>query len=232
MSEPFFSIVVPAYNEERLIGKTLEHLTSLAYPKDRYEIIVVENGSTDATFAAAQQYESEYCHVYQSEKGVSKARNFGIRKCSENMEWAILLDADTFLKENFLREVAAYLEKHPEAGYGTTEVFLDDETRAGRFWSWYINVTDKLIRIMHRAHIVRKDLLAKVTYDEGLVAGEDLRFSRDLAKYGTYFFIPTDQAITSARRFKQKGYFKMIFINMQLGLPRSIIKHIDWETIR
>jgi len=86
--------------------------------------------------------------------------------------------------------------------------------------------------MLHRIHIVRRDLVEKVQYDEELVSGEDLKYARELAKYGNYFFMPTDQVITSARRFKQKGYLKMFFINMQSGLPKKILKKRDWEVIR
>lgn len=232
MQHRFFSIIVPAYNEEKIIKKTLEHLTTIDYPKNRYEIIVVENGSTDDTFAISKKYESGNCHVFQSAKGVSRARNFGISQCSPQMEWGILLDADTFLKPNILNEINAFLETHPNVGFGTTDVLLDDETLRGRFWSHYINVTDKLIRIMHRIHIVRRDLLHTVAYDEELVSGEDLKYSQDLARHGQYFFMPSDQVITSARRFLKKGYFAMFFINMKSALPKWLLRHADWETIR
>lgn len=232
MHQRFFSIVVPCYNEERIIAKTLGCLVALDYPEDRHEIIVVENGSTDATLAEAKKFESRNCRVYQSPKGVSRARNFGVSKCSDKMEWGILLDADTLLKKNILNEINAYLDAHPRVDYGTTAVLLDDYTRTGRFWSWYINVTDRFIKIMHRAHIVRRELLYKVRYDEELVSGEDFRYSRDLSKHGKYFFMNTNQVITSARRFLQKGYIKMFFINMKSALPKWILKHNDWETIR
>ncbi|HEY4501427.1 MAG TPA: glycosyltransferase family A protein [Candidatus Paceibacterota bacterium] len=232
MHHRFFSIVVPVYNEELLIRKALDCLVSMNYPKDRYEIIIVENGSTDATFSMVKKYESENVRVYQSAKGVSRARNFGISKCSDKMEWCIMLDADTFLKKNILNELNAYLDAHSRVDYGTTAVLLDDYTRTGRFWSWYINRTDRFIKMMHRVHIVRRELIYKVKYDEKLVSGEDLKYSRDLSKHGTYFFINTDQVITSARRFLQKGYIKMFFINMQAGLPKWLLKHADWETIR
>jgi len=45
----FFSIVIPAYNEENYIGKTLSALKELDYPPDRVEVIIVDNGSTDQT---------------------------------------------------------------------------------------------------------------------------------------------------------------------------------------
>jgi glycosyltransferase involved in cell wall biosynthesis len=232
MRQRFFSIVVPVHNEASVIEQTLDQLCAIDYPKNQYEIIVVENGSTDNTLKLAQKYESENCFVCVSEKGVSRARNFGITKCSSEMEWAIFLDADTFLGKNILNEINAYLETHQKADFGTTEVWLDDYTSTGRFWSRYLNLTDKLVRIMHRIHIVRRDLLDKVKYDEELVSGEDMKYSRQLSKYGKYFFMPTKQVITSARRFKQKGYIKMFFINMQSGLPKKILKNRGWEVIR
>jgi glycosyltransferase involved in cell wall biosynthesis len=232
MRQRFFSIVVPVHNEAGIIEQSLDCLTAIDYPKDRYEIIVVENGSTDATYELAKKYESENCRVCESAKGVSRARNFGITQCSPMMEWAIFLDADTFLGEEILTEINAYLEAHPKAAFGTTEVWLDDYTRTGRFWSRYLNLTDRLVRIMHRIHIVRRDLVEKLKYDEELVSGEDMKYSRQLAKYGPYFFMPTKQVITSARRFKQKGYLKMFFINMQSGLPKKILKNRGWEVIR
>lgn len=232
MHQRFFSIIVPVHNEASVIEKTLDQLCAIDYPKEKYEIIVVENGSTDATFDLAKKYESSLCHVYESEKGVSRARNFGITMTFPQMEWAIFLDADTFLGKNILNETNAYLEAHREADFGTTEVWLDDDTRTGRFWSRYLNLTDRLVRIMHRIHIVRRDLVEKIQYDEDLVSGEDMKYSRQLAKLGTYFFMPTKQVITSARRFKQKGYLKMFFINMQSGLPKKILKKRGWEVIR
>jgi cellulose synthase/poly-beta-1,6-N-acetylglucosamine synthase-like glycosyltransferase len=47
---PSYSIIVPAKNEEKTIGRLLESLTHLCYPQDKLEIIVVEDGSTDRTY--------------------------------------------------------------------------------------------------------------------------------------------------------------------------------------
>lgn len=232
MRHRFFSFIVPAYNEEKVIEDTLGHLVAIEYPQNRYEIIVVENGSTDRTFEVAQTYASEHCHVYQSAKGVSHARNVGLAKRSPEAEWTIAMDADTFVRKNFLNELNTYLDAHPEVSFGTTEITFDDYSRTGRFWSWYTNVTDRALKMLHRLHIVRVDLLSRVTYDERLVSGEDLHYSRDLAKIGKYFFMPTTQVISSARRYVQKGYIKMFFLNMRSGLPRFILKHTDWEVVR
>jgi len=45
--QPFVSIIVPSYNEEKVIGKRIKNLFELNYPKDKYEIIVVDSKSTD-----------------------------------------------------------------------------------------------------------------------------------------------------------------------------------------
>jgi len=47
--QPFVSIIVPTYNEDKVIEKGIRNLFDLDYPKDRYEIIVVDSGSTDST---------------------------------------------------------------------------------------------------------------------------------------------------------------------------------------
>lgn len=234
----FFSFIVPAHNEELIIDKTLSCLQNLDYPKDRYEIVVVENGSTDTTYTKAQHYESATTKVYNHlPKGVSRARNFGLTKCSPELNWGIFMDCDVFLKEGFLLELNAYLEAHPKVGYGTTTVNFDSEKPAARFLSLVNNFFYKLFKVLFTIHIVRRDLLPKVSYDENLVSGEDIEYGRALKKYGEYFFMKTNSVAASARRYEKKGYFTMFFVNLYHGitvyiLPKDILKKIDWEVIR
>ena len=54
--QPFVSILVPTYNEETVITKRLENLLNLNYPKDKYEIIVIDSGSLDRTVNIAQRF--------------------------------------------------------------------------------------------------------------------------------------------------------------------------------
>ena len=232
MHQRFFSIVVPAHNEEKLIRETLSHLAVLQYSKDRYEVIVVENGSTDKTFEIAKRFESPNCRVMACEKGVSRARNFGVTLCSSAMDWCLYLDADTLLEPSFLEELNVYLDEHKGVVWGTATIRPNEDTRASRFWYWYTNVTDKMLKVMQRVHIVRADLARSEQYDETLSVGEDLHYGRALGKRGTYFFMPTHSVISSTRRFKKKGYIRMFFINMRAGLPKWLLKHLDWEVVR
>jgi len=234
----FFSFVIPAHNEELLIDRTLSCLENLDYPKDRYEVIVVENGSIDATYALAERHASDTFKIFSSqEKGVSKARNLGKTKVSPEIDWCIFMDADVFLKEGFLKELNDFIEKCPRACYGTTTVLLDDDSPAAKFWSAFNNFFYGFFEVLFTIHIVRKDLLPKVSYDENLISGEDIQYGRALSKYGNYFFMTTKTVAASARRFKKKGYVAMFFINLYHGLicyilPENLLKKVNWEVIR
>ena len=80
--KPFISILVPSYNEENVIGPRIENLDSLDYPKDRYEIIIVESQSEDNTFEVASQLSKKYDNVEvireTKRMGKASAINFGI----------------------------------------------------------------------------------------------------------------------------------------------------------
>jgi len=233
-----FSIIIPAHNEELIIEKTLRNLRALEYPQERYEVIIAENGSSDATYEKAKCHESNNTRVYHTEKkGVSHARNLGLTKCSSHFEWCIFMDADVSVGKNFLAELNAYLTEHPQVGYGTTTVNLDSDTFTAWFWSRLNNFFYQLFHVLFTIHIVRKDLAEKVSYDENLVSGEDIIYGKALSKYGKYFFMKTKVVTTSARRFEKKGYLKMFFINLYHGitcfiLPEQKLKKIDWEVIR
>ena len=237
MQQPFFSFVVPAHNEETLIAKTLSCLVALDYPKDRYEVVVVENASQDKTYEIAKQFESDTFHVYSTpQPGVSRARNFGMTKCSPQLDWSIVMDADNFLEEGFLQELCAYLKAHPKAAYGMAEILPDVPTRKARFWFWYRNITDRLLRTMDTIHIVRKDLFGKASYPEGFNFTEDLQYTEALRRYGEYFFMPTKSMSSSTRRFEKNGYVKKVlkdvWIGVRYALNKNAFRDKNWEAIR
>ena len=76
---PFVSIIIPSYNRSKLITITLDSLLEQTYPHDRYEIIVVDNKSTDETPSIVKQYEKEtegrVRYFYEGRQGSHYARN-------------------------------------------------------------------------------------------------------------------------------------------------------------
>lgn len=110
---PSFSVIVAAKNEEQVIGRLLNRLKVIDYPKQLYEVVVVEDGSTDRTREICEQYAKkspELIRFYHSDssKGKPAALNFALTKCRG--EIVAVLDADNFPNTDFLRLAAANFE--------------------------------------------------------------------------------------------------------------------------
>lgn len=106
---PFISIVVPAYNESELIEKCLDSLLKLDYPKNKLEIIVINDGSTDDTEAKAKNYESHGINVYTKENGgKGAALNYGIQKATG--EFVATMDADSHVTPQVIKELLPYFD--------------------------------------------------------------------------------------------------------------------------
>jgi len=209
----FFSIVIPAHNEEKYITETLEHIKKLEYPKNAFEAVVIENGSTDKTVEIAQKSAGENISVIVfDEKGVSKAKNFGLTKISSQSDWVVFLDADTILEKTFLRDLNEFLQKNADKNFaiGTTSVKpLENKDWYARMWMWVYDMGHKYTQTSLAIQIMNAKMLGKVQFDPGLSLAEDLKFIRDLVKFGTFFYFDTDTVLTSTRRFEKIGWVKL-----------------------
>ncbi len=110
---PKISVIVPAYNEEKTIEKCLQSLTRLDYPN--YEVIVVDDGSTDGTLKEVEKFRSNRVKVFHQENmGKANALNRGIRE-SEG-EIIVTVDADTILSEDSLKHLCIRFVEKPKVG--------------------------------------------------------------------------------------------------------------------
>ena len=100
MSNPFFSVIVPTYNRAHLISETIESVLAQTF-KD-FELIIVDDGSTDNTKEVIHKYLSDprVKYIYQENKERAAARNNGIRNSTG--EWIALLDSDDLWLPNHL----------------------------------------------------------------------------------------------------------------------------------
>ncbi len=90
MSKPIASVIIPTFNRERYLPIAIESVFNQIF-KD-YEIIVVDDGSTDNTQGVIEKYNKKIKYIYQNNAGVSSARNEGIRNAKG--EWIAFLDSD------------------------------------------------------------------------------------------------------------------------------------------
>ena len=233
-----FSIVIPAHNEEQYLTDALTHLVKQEYPIDLVEIIIVENGSTDATPKICAEFARQYDNIshLSCDQGVSRARNTGFAASDPASDWILFLDADTLLNSSFLAELNRYLGKHHDErlAVGTTEIVPSDDSSAwARFWFSLHNLGHRLSRTSFSLQIVKRQVAEKIQYDEELHYAEDLQYLKAAQRHGSFFYMQNRGVSSSTRRFKQQGYLKQTFIWMYQALqPERMKKKRRYEVVR
>jgi len=106
------SVIIPAYNGDRFIGEAIDSVLNQAY--NDYEIIVVDDGSTDNTANVINQYGDRVHYLRQSNQGVAASRNFGFQESVG--EYIAFLDQDDVFLPHKLDSQVALLEQNSSLG--------------------------------------------------------------------------------------------------------------------
>jgi glycosyltransferase involved in cell wall biosynthesis len=110
------SIVVPAYNSGKYLAATIQSV--LAQTRQDWELVVVNDGSTDQTGTIAQTYarlDNRIRVVDQANAGISRARNRGLAETRTDYEYCLFLDSDDLLEPEALEILLDALDRDPEA---------------------------------------------------------------------------------------------------------------------
>lgn len=176
------SIVIPAYNEEKDLGKCLFSLKKQNFA-GKMEIIVVDDGSTDKTIDVARRYNVKV--LTQSHGGPGKARNLGAKKAKG--EILVFVDSDMYFDKNYVKNLVLPLMK--EDIIGTThdfEVAVNTDNKWSNLWG-KIRVSKesaKDVKIFRA--IKRKDFLRLGGFDSKYGYADDQTF---YYKYGMKPFV-------------------------------------------
>jgi glycosyltransferase involved in cell wall biosynthesis len=111
LSAPLVSVIIPAYNAEAFLGETLDSVLAQTYPN--LEIIVVDDGSTDATPQLLEKYSDRIRVLRQANAGQAAARNYGARESQG--ELLAFLDSDDLWDPDKIARQVALLDRFPEA---------------------------------------------------------------------------------------------------------------------
>lgn len=197
---PQCSVIIPAYNRAQFVTKAIDSVLRQTYTD--YEIIVVDDGSTDNTREVLENYGDAVRIVYQENAGVSAARNAGIRKAKGR--WIAFLDSDDEWKQEYLLRQMQRTRSHPEAVAHITNVvtiYADGKTRdhfeANLLKKFrnndYLFIEKPFHMILDHSHwylqstIIRRDVLFRTgLLNTGLTIAEDLDLIARLSLEGPF----------------------------------------------
>lgn len=122
---PGVTIIVPCWNEQNTIGRTIDSLLNLDYPKDKLNIFLVNDGSTDNTWQIMQNFTSNpQISVFNKENGGKHtAVNLGIEKSTT--PFVGCLDADSFVDSQALKRLMSYFEEDPATMAMSPSIIVD-----------------------------------------------------------------------------------------------------------
>jgi glycosyltransferase involved in cell wall biosynthesis len=226
---PSISVLIPAFNEEALIAKTIDSVRqSFAHAGHTgFEIIVCDNNSTDRTAEVARSKDARV--VFEPHNQISRARNAAARHAVN--DWLIFIDADTVLPPELLRSTIDTIATGTIAAGGTTVAF--DHADIGRgaaaivsFW----NGISRFGRLAAGSYIFcRREAWSDTGgFNEAVYAGEELFFSQKLKRWGKSrglgFRILTIPVLTSARKLQWYSPWELLWRTFSLARPGAMMR--------
>jgi glycosyltransferase involved in cell wall biosynthesis len=208
------SVIIPAYNEEKYLAATLEHITAALGSRHDSEVIVVDNESTDATREIAANHGATI--VDESGHSIALVRNTGAAHATGDV--VVFVDADTHVPPGLFEKIVEALSDERCVGGSVAVTYGDGmPVWTGRYVSFCVFVA-RYTRMRHGAtQFCRSDVFARLGgYDPTIYVGEDIEFHNRLDRFakstGSHTaFIETPPVITSPRRFAHFGLVKTMF---------------------
>lgn len=216
------SFIIPAFNEERLLGETLGAVHAAARTIDEaYEVVVADDASTDRTAAVAEQCGARVVKV--SHRQIAATRNSGARAAQG--EFLIFVDADTLVNELVVRKALRVLRGG--AAGGGSGVRFDDPVPL------YARILLPLCLQFYRAARLapgcflfcsRRAFEAAGGFNEGLFGAEELAMSQALKRQGR-FVVLREAVTTSGRKLRAYSGWELLSVLCRIGLG-------GWKSVR
>jgi len=137
------SLVICTYNRDKYLPKALQSIKQQTIDKDLYELIVVDNNSTDNTAAIVNEFTAENAEIncrycFEGQKGLSFARNRGIKEAAFDI--ITYTDDDALLQPEYLQHMSDFFTAHPEAaGVGGKVIPQYEDGKEPVWMSRYLN---------------------------------------------------------------------------------------------
>lgn len=193
------SVIIPTFNRAAYLKEAIQSVLDQDCFCERdkgrsFEIIVVDDGSTDATGEVVRSFSCDIRYIYQNNRGVSASRNVGLQHATG--EYIAYLDSDDLWNKDKIGIQMSLMESIPRAMMCYTEetwirngIFVNPKKRHRKYSGWIFDKVLPLCLISLSSALFRREVFARVgTFDEDLPVCEDYDFGIRLAhKYPVYF---------------------------------------------
>ncbi len=249
---PTVTVMVPCWNEEKTVARTVESLLAMNYPKDKLTLFVIDDGSTDSTWSVIQQFNKyENVRTFTKENGGKHtALNLGLKETTS--EFVACLDADSFADPESLIRIMSYFEATPDVMAVSPSVIVESPQsliqkaqKAEYDMSVYIK---KMLGFLGAIHVTPGPLTVfkkKVFDDLGPYRKahntEDMEIAYRMQKNGYKIeqcndaYIYTNTPKTVKKLFKQRVRWIYGFINNTIDYRRLLFKkkygHFSFFTV-
>lgn len=242
-----FSVVIPLYNKERNILKTLMSILNQSYKE--FEVVIVNDGSTDNSVKIIETIKDPRIRLIdQNNQGVSAARNRGILE--SRYEWIAFLDGDDLWEENHLIEFVKMLELYPKSKVLATSFrYSDNRIKSEPNSSDSIYYLEDYFKIAAKSSViwtgcicVHKTCFNSVgLFNVNLNRGEDLDLWARLAKkfyilksvlVTSIYVVDSDNKLTTGLSNYNKSLVSIIDLKNSRGTERSYYKNILFRRIK
>lgn len=185
---PKLSVILPAFNDEKVVDRCLQTIKSQTF-KD-FEVIVINDASTDDTFKVIQQCTKNDTRFqvfdFKQNRGVAEARNFGLKVAKG--EFVTFIDSDDVIHPRFFETLVALVGQDNKIPLVSCVAYNITDWRNVPS-DWYVDFNQKLeilyltkdfdfrkARFVCWGTLYRKDVVRNLTFDKSLIVGEDAFF--------------------------------------------------------
>lgn len=240
-----YSVVIPVYQEEKILPKVLSIYTKEARQKYNFELIISDGGSTDKSVEIAKKYADKIVvHKETRRQTIAEGRNKGAEIADGNI--LIFVNADTYPVDinSFFEAVTGFAHKDNNEvalacivrGIPEEERFIDRMFYA--IHNPLLQLGNKLNYGFGRGEcqVIKKDAFVKAgKYNESFHAGEDFDLYGRLVKLGKIRYDKNIFVYESTRRFRKYGYLRVLSLWTMNALAVKFSGHShtdDWKPVR
>lgn len=220
-AKPYFSIVIPALNEEKYLPELLKDLSKQTFTD--FEVIVVDGNSEDTTVARAKKFSDLFklTVLTSTKRNVSHQRNLGSKQATA--DWLLFMDADNRLPSYFLEGVKYQLTKSKKTEVFTTLLEVKETQRVYKAIEQAMNFGLILIKLLDKPGAYgaligcKKAVTDVIQFDESMGFSEDGQFVASSYNSGFHFSLFREPRFYySMRRLKTEGTLKTLKISVPL----------------